>query len=95
LANNYDSELDSGSGFSPPAAEISSWNTWTNRSILKGLSGLFLVFPVISYAFWMFTPFTPDYSVGMISSFIIGLVLWGVFYQMEREYRRVTPNRFR
>jgi hypothetical protein len=67
-------------------------NTWTNRTVLKGISGILIalaVFPLLLS--WGNTAAYP--ALGIL--FLVGAAVWCVYYQMEMEYRKVTPDRIR
>jgi hypothetical protein len=71
---------------------LPSWNTWTNRTVLKGISGVLIalaVFPLL----WSWGNAAAYPVLGVL--FAAGVVVWCVYYQMEMEYRKVTPDRIR
>ena len=95
MASNYDPDFHSPEELVSLYGPLPSWNTWTNRSILKALAGLFLAFPVLSVILSIYSPIVYlDPGYGLIQ-FCIGLIIWSIFYKMEMDYRRVTPNRIR
>ncbi|MFW9933839.1 MAG: hypothetical protein ACFFDR_14480 [Candidatus Thorarchaeota archaeon] len=95
MASNYDSDFEFGDSPTEAQQKLSSWNTWTNRSILKSLSGICFAFSFFGIAYMVLFPGVYIPSLQTLLLFSFGLILWGLFYTMEREYRKVTPNRIR
>ncbi len=92
MTNNYkDTQSDAQSS---PEPSLPEWNTWTNRSILKGASGVLIALAVFPVLLSLGNPYV---VVSPVSGALIvsGIVAWAVYYQMELEYRKVTPNRIR
>ncbi len=95
MADNYDSDFENPADYTEFDLGLPKWNTWTNRAIIKSLSGVcfaFSIFGIISVILFG-TTYIPSLSTLIL--FSLGLILWGMFYMMEREYRRMTPNRIR
>ncbi len=92
MGHNYESDFKPPERVPESLELLPTWNTWATRTILKGLAGLFLAIPVLSI---MFSFYWPISSGSGLVTFLIGIVLWGIFYQMEMEYRKLTPDRIR
>lgn len=95
MENNDDSDYESMSNSYSSSQPLPSWNTWTNRTILKSLAGLFLAVPVLSLTLAMINPIVSIGMESMLNQLFIGIILWSIFYKMEMDYRHVTPDRIR
>ena len=79
---------------SSPEPSLPRWNTWTNRSILKGTSGVLIALAVFPVLLSLSNPYV-DVSPASGILLLLGIIAWAVYYQMEMEYRKVTPDRIR
>lgn len=92
MEHNYDSDFEPQERVQDSPDLLPTWNTWTTRSIVKALAGLLLTIPVVSMMLSLFWPMS---SVTALVLFGIGIIVWAIFYQMEMEYRKLTPDRIR
>jgi hypothetical protein len=97
LASNYDSYFDEKQPVAqqPPRAqqgELSPHNTWFVRTVLKGMSGIFIAIPVFPILFGALGYTFFDFSMLALTSLVFGIICWMMFYQLESEYRRYNPD---
>lgn len=77
---------------SPPEPSLPQWNTWTNRSILKGISGVLFALSIFPL-FWNWANASAYPTLGTL--FVAGVAVWIIYYQLEMEYRKAIPDRDR